>query len=107
MARFNFIAPFLALLLCATAANAQPADRAANPNRVPDVKTDLHYIDTGFYNNAIALCNKILRSTPGRATIYYKLGRERYRADAGQAVISRRPDPGWMPRPDRFQALIV
>jgi tetratricopeptide (TPR) repeat protein len=34
-----------------------------------------HYIDTGFYNNAIALCNKILRSSPGRATIYYKLGK--------------------------------
>jgi tetratricopeptide (TPR) repeat protein len=33
------------------------------------------YIDTGFYNNAIALCNKILRSSPGRATIYYKLGK--------------------------------
>src|ERR1700730_272147 len=34
-----------------------------------------HYVDTGFYNNAIALCNKILRSSPGRATIYYKLGK--------------------------------
>ncbi len=34
-----------------------------------------HYIDTGFYNNAIALCNKILRSSPGRASIYYKLGK--------------------------------
>jgi len=34
-----------------------------------------HYVDTGFYNNAIALCNKILRSSPGRASIYYKLGK--------------------------------
>ncbi|MFL5604973.1 MAG: tetratricopeptide repeat protein, partial [Gemmatimonadaceae bacterium] len=45
-----------------------------------------HYIDTGFYNNAIALCNKILRSSPGRATIYYKLGKvsahKGFKADA-------------------------
>ena len=34
-----------------------------------------HYVETGFYNNAIALCNKILRSSPGRSTIYYKLGK--------------------------------
>jgi tetratricopeptide (TPR) repeat protein len=34
-----------------------------------------HYVETGFYNNAIALCNKILRSSPGRASIYYKLGK--------------------------------
>ena len=34
-----------------------------------------HYVDTGFYNNAIALCNKILRSSPGRNSIYYKLGK--------------------------------
>ena len=34
-----------------------------------------HYVDTGFYNNAIALCNKILRSSPGRSSIYYKLGK--------------------------------
>jgi tetratricopeptide (TPR) repeat protein len=33
------------------------------------------YADTGFFNNAIALCNKILRHSPGRATVYYKLGR--------------------------------
>lgn len=33
------------------------------------------YVETGFYNNAIALCNKILRSSPGRASIYYKLGK--------------------------------
>ena len=34
-----------------------------------------HYVETGFYNNAIALCNKILRSSPGRSSIYYKLGK--------------------------------
>ncbi|HEY4131378.1 MAG TPA: tetratricopeptide repeat protein [Gemmatimonadaceae bacterium] len=33
------------------------------------------YSDTGFFNNAIALCNKILRASPGRASIYYKLGK--------------------------------
>src|SRR5688572_26775315 len=34
-----------------------------------------HYVDGGFFNNAIALCNKILRSSPGRSTVYYKLGK--------------------------------
>jgi tetratricopeptide (TPR) repeat protein len=33
------------------------------------------YAERGFLNNAIALCNKILRQSPGRASIYYKLGR--------------------------------
>src|SRR5829696_8537235 len=33
------------------------------------------YAETGFFNNAIALCNKILRQAPGRASIYYKLGK--------------------------------
>ncbi|MDB4914427.1 MAG: hypothetical protein JWM95_2071 [Gemmatimonadetes bacterium] len=33
------------------------------------------YADGGFHNNAIALCNKILRSSPGRASVYYKLGK--------------------------------
>ena len=33
------------------------------------------YAETGFFNNAIALCNKILRNSPGRASIYYKLGK--------------------------------
>lgn len=33
------------------------------------------YAETGFFNNAIALCNKILRHSPGRASVYYKLGR--------------------------------
>ncbi len=34
-----------------------------------------HYAETGFFNNAIALCNKILRHSPGRASVYYKLGK--------------------------------
>jgi tetratricopeptide (TPR) repeat protein len=33
------------------------------------------YADSGYLNNAIALCNKILRHSPGRTTIYHKLGR--------------------------------
>ena len=33
------------------------------------------YSEGGFHNNAIALCNKILRNSPGRATVYYKLGK--------------------------------
>jgi tetratricopeptide (TPR) repeat protein len=34
-----------------------------------------HYTANGLYNNAIALCNKILRSAPGRSVVYYTLGR--------------------------------
>ena len=33
------------------------------------------YADGGYLNNAIALCNKILRHSPGRNSIYYKLGK--------------------------------
>jgi tetratricopeptide (TPR) repeat protein len=33
------------------------------------------YTDGGFFNNAIALCNKILRNAPGRNSVYYKLGK--------------------------------
>ena len=33
------------------------------------------YADRGFHNNAIALCNRVLRQAPGRASIYYKLGK--------------------------------
>jgi tetratricopeptide (TPR) repeat protein len=33
------------------------------------------YAEGGFFNNAIALCNKILRQVPGRASVYYKLGK--------------------------------
>ncbi len=33
------------------------------------------YAEGGFFNNAIALCNKVLRHAPGRSVIYYKLGK--------------------------------
>jgi tetratricopeptide (TPR) repeat protein len=33
------------------------------------------YSEGGYLNNAIALCNKILRHTPGRSSIFYKLGK--------------------------------
>jgi tetratricopeptide (TPR) repeat protein len=50
-----------------------------------------HYVDTGFYNNAIALCNKILRSSPGRSSIYYKLGKisahKGFKGDAKQNFL--------------------
>src|SRR4051812_490291 len=50
-----------------------------------------HYVETGFYNNAIALCNKILRSSPGRSSIYYKLGKisahKGFKGDAKQNFL--------------------
>ncbi|HWG34894.1 MAG TPA: tetratricopeptide repeat protein [Gemmatimonadaceae bacterium] len=33
------------------------------------------YSEGGFFNNAIALCNKVLRHAPDRSVIYYKLGK--------------------------------
>src|SRR5690348_11197696 len=33
------------------------------------------YTESGFFNNAIALCNKVLRNAPGRTSVYYQLGR--------------------------------
>jgi tetratricopeptide (TPR) repeat protein len=45
-----------------------------------------HYLEGGFFNNAIALCTKILRASPGRASVYYKLGKisaqKGFKADA-------------------------
>jgi len=32
-----------------------------------------HYVEGGFHNNGIALCNKILRNAPGRTHVYLKL----------------------------------
>src|SRR5512142_961991 len=32
------------------------------------------YGDAGFHNNAIALCNKVLRLAPGRSSVYLQLG---------------------------------
>ncbi len=34
-----------------------------------------HYAEQGFPNNAIALCNKILRNAPGRTHVYLKLAK--------------------------------
>ena len=49
------------------------------------------YVDGGFLNNAIALCNKILRASPGRSTVYYKLGKisahKGFKADAKQNFL--------------------
>jgi tetratricopeptide (TPR) repeat protein len=33
------------------------------------------YAERGFLSNAIALCNKVLRQSPGRTSVYYKLGK--------------------------------
>lgn len=50
-----------------------------------------YYVDGGFFNNAIALCNKILRTSPGRASVYYKLGKisahKGFKADAKQNFL--------------------
>src|SRR3954469_721701 len=50
-----------------------------------------YYADGGFFNNAIALCNKILRQAPGRASIYYKLGKisaqKGFKAEARQNFL--------------------
>ena len=50
-----------------------------------------HYAEGGFYNPAIALCNKILRQSPGRAVVYYKLGKisaeKGFKGDARQNFL--------------------
>src|SRR2546429_2420815 len=33
------------------------------------------YAELGFHNNAIAMCNKVLRNAPGRQTTYFKLAK--------------------------------
>jgi tetratricopeptide (TPR) repeat protein len=49
------------------------------------------YAEGGFFNNAIALCNKILRTSPGRASVYYKLGKisaaKGFKGDAKQNFL--------------------
>jgi tetratricopeptide (TPR) repeat protein len=49
------------------------------------------YSDRGFLNNAIALCNKILRQDPLRAPVHYKLGRastiKGFRSDARRHLV--------------------
>ena len=34
-----------------------------------------HYVSNTLFDNAIALCNKILRNAPGRSNVYFTLGR--------------------------------
>ena len=55
-------------------------DLALRQGRVSDAITYYeraveHYAASGLFNNAIALCNKILRNAPGRASVYFTLGR--------------------------------
>jgi tetratricopeptide (TPR) repeat protein len=49
------------------------------------------YTEGGLTNNAIALCNKILRITPGRAQVYLKLGilfhKKGFGAEAKQNIL--------------------
>jgi len=49
------------------------------------------YAEGGFFNNAIALCNKVLRTSPGRASVYYKLGKisaaKGFKGDAKQNFL--------------------
>jgi tetratricopeptide (TPR) repeat protein len=46
------------------------------------------YAESGFYNNAIALCNKVLRHRPDHPGVYLKLSR--YCQDQGFTVDARR-----------------
>ena len=55
-------------------------DLALRQGRVPEAVTYYeraveHYATSGLFNNAIALCNKILRNAPGRSNVYFTLGR--------------------------------
>jgi tetratricopeptide (TPR) repeat protein len=49
------------------------------------------YAEGGFFNNAIALCNKILRYSPNRSAAYYKLGlisaKKGFNSDAKQNFL--------------------
>ncbi|HLE56332.1 MAG TPA: tetratricopeptide repeat protein [Rhodothermia bacterium] len=49
------------------------------------------YSEGGFFNNAIALCNKILRYSPNRSSAYYKLGlisaKKGFNSDAKQNFL--------------------
>src|SRR5579884_2699990 len=47
-----------------------PAQAADYYDRAVD-----RYAELGFYNNAIAMCNKVLRNAPGRPTTYLKLAK--------------------------------
>jgi tetratricopeptide (TPR) repeat protein len=49
------------------------------------------YVEGGLFNNAIALCNKILRHSPNRSSTYYKLGlisaKKGFNSDAKQNFL--------------------
>ena len=77
------------------ALNSQDADGDSNPdlsiyNRIGDLYIKLRdpaqaadyydqavdkYAELGFHNNAIAMCNKVLRNAPARQTTYLKLAK--------------------------------
>lgn len=38
-------------------------------------------------------------------TVHYRVGSERHRVEAGEALVTRRPDPGWMLRPVKGTAV--
>ncbi len=77
------------------ALKGQQEEGEANPdlsiyNRIGDLYTKLRdpaqaadfydqavdkYAELGFHNNAIAMCNKVLRNAPGRQTTYLKLAK--------------------------------
>lgn len=40
-----------------------------------------------------------------RGSLYYQLGAKRHRVEAGQALVARQPDPGWLLRPAGDQPL--
>jgi len=69
-----------------------------------------HYTEGGFFNPAIAMCNKILRTSPGRTVVYYKLGKihaeKGFKGDARQNFLeyaSRQQKAGNLD--DAFKAL--
>lgn len=68
----------------------QKAGRVTDAVEVWEKAVD-RYAEGGFYNPAIALCNKILRQSPGRTVIYYKLGKihaeKGFKGDARQNFL--------------------
>ncbi len=68
----------------------QKAGRVGEAVEVWEKAVD-RYAEGGFYNPAIALCNKILRQSPGRTVVYYKLGKihaeKGFKGDARQNFL--------------------
>lgn len=68
----------------------QKAGRVAEAVAIWEKAVD-RYTEGGFYNPAIALCNKILRTSPGRTVVYYKLGKihaeKGFKGDARQNFL--------------------